>query len=148
MRQFFNIFPIFLLCLWGTACTKAPQPITLQKQEVLHVYTWSNYFSSDAIKKFEETAHAKVEFSYFSSNEELMAKLQAGAKGYDVIVPSGYVVRALISLGILLPLQSELWPELKNLSPQFRAPVYDAHHEYSVPFVWGISGLAVNRAKV
>lgn len=131
-----------LLSLNG--CTKRQ---TNQKAS-LHVYTWSNYFNPDLITQFEKEAGVKVEFSYFSSNEELVAKLQAGAKGYDVVVPSGYVIKAMKSLNLLAPLKGKDWPEMKELLGRFRAPQFDPDHDVSAPFAWGTTGLAVNKSRL
>lgn len=137
---------LFLLML--AACTKKDAPPAAAEPKELNVYTWSNYFAPEVIEEFEKKSGAKVRFSYFSSNEELLAKLQAGAKGYDVIVPSGYVVRAMKSLGLLEPLGEGAIPETKNLLPQFQSPPFDPKLEYVTPFSWGITGLGVNKNRV
>ncbi len=144
------------LGLMSIGCTKKNPESTGSgnsgESKVLHLYCWSNYFSPSLIKAFEEKHGAKVEFSYFSSNEELLAKLQAGAKGYDIIVPSGYLIKALKELYLIQPLTPDLsalnWPELKNLLPRTRAPAFDPQHVYTVPYMWGTGGLAVNKDKV
>jgi len=116
--------------------------------KVLNLYCWSNYFSPDLIKRFEEKTGAKVVLNFFSSNEELLAKLQAGARGYDVIVPTGYLVKALRELQLIEKLGPLDWPELSKLSPRFQKPAFDPEHEYTIPYAWGTTGIAVNRAKV
>ncbi len=126
------------------ACTKE----SVDAPTAINVYTWSNYFSPEAVARFEKESGVKVNFSYFSSNDELMAKLQAGARGYDVILPSGYVVKALKTLGLLQPLKGGAMAEAKHLTARFRNPAYDPDLEYVMPFTWGTTGLAVNKAKV
>ena len=116
--------------------------------KVLNLYCWANYFSPDVIKRFEEKAKVKVNMDFFSSNEELLAKLQAGARGYDVIVPTAYLVKALNELKLIVPLGKLDWPELQTLTSRFKAPDYDPTHEYTIPYSWGTTGIAVNRAKV
>ncbi len=44
---------------------------------------------------------SKLIYDTFSSNEDLLAKLQAGATGYDVIVPSDYMVTIMRQLDML-----------------------------------------------
>ena len=64
----------------------------LAKEDVLHLYNWNDYIAPETVERFEKFCSCKVKQSYFSDNEELMAKLSAGAKGYDVMVPtSNYV---------------------------------------------------------
>lgn len=141
-----------------TACTKkqAPTPeaetsSTPPKDytgQTLQIYTWSNYINPDVIKKFEESTKAKVQLNYFSSNEELLAKLQAGARGYDVIIPSGYLVRALKELQLVEPLGALNWPEFGSLANRFKAPEFDPKFEYAVPYAWGTTGISVNRDRL
>jgi spermidine/putrescine transport system substrate-binding protein len=145
-----RILPLVLLAALSACSKKAPEAAApaAAKPAAINVYTWSNYFSPDAVAQFEKESGVKVNFSYFSSNEELMAKLQAGARGYDVILPSGFVVKALKTLGLLQPLKAGAFPEAKHLSARFRNPDFDRDLEYAVPFAWGTTGLAINKAKV
>lgn len=151
----------FVLGLFS-GCTKKPETTApdsastaaasgaakLGEGKTLNIYAWANYFSPEVVKRFEEKTGAKVVFTYFSSNEELLAKLQAGARGYDLIVPSGYLITALKELKLIDPLGKLEWPELKNLSARFKSPEFDPSHEYTIPYSWGTTGIAVNRAKV
>lgn len=144
----------FVLGLFS-GCTKKTETTTpdtastaAASGKTLNIYAWANYFSPDVVKRFEEKTGAKVVFTYFSSNEELLAKLQAGARGYDLIVPSGYLITALKELKLIDPLGKLDWPELAKLSPRFRSPEFDPNHEYTIPYSWGTTGIAVNRAKV
>jgi len=66
----------------------------------LHLYNWNNYISDETIKRFEADCKCDVVQTYYSDNEELLAKLAAGAKGYDVLVPTANAVQALIKGGI------------------------------------------------
>ena len=118
------------------------------KVPVLRVYTWSNYLPDEVLKKFTEKTGIKVELSYLSSNEEMFAKLRAGASGFDVIQPSDYMMRQLIRLNMLRPLEKEALPNLVHLDPAYQDPSYDPGQRFSVPFTWGTTGIAVNTEKV
>lgn len=102
----------------------------------------------EVIQEFENKTGAKVHLDYFSSNEELLAKLQgsiqAGGAGYDVIFPSDYMVGNLATLGLIQPLDRTKLTVLKEFDPNFLKPAYDPDLKYSVPFAWGTTGLAVN----
>jgi spermidine/putrescine transport system substrate-binding protein len=130
------------------AAPQAASALQTAPAKTLNVYTWTNYFHTKAIEKFESENNVKISFSYFSSNEELLAKLQAGAKGYDVIVPSGYVVQAMKSLELLESLNGKSLSEHKNLQKIFQSPPYDPELEFVMPFAWGTTGLAVNTKRV
>src|SRR3954465_12165422 len=88
---------------------------TSQKGQVLHLFAMSNYFPPEVLTKFEKDYNCEVRYDNFSSNEELLAKLQAGATGYDVIVPSDYMVRALIAGKLIRELDKSKLPNFKNL---------------------------------
>src|SRR5258707_7391587 len=88
-------------------------------KDQLHFYNWNNYIASETVKRFEEFCKCEVVQTYYSDNEELLAKLAAGAKGYDVLVPTGNAVHALIRGSQLKPLDKKELPNLKNVDPLF-----------------------------
>jgi spermidine/putrescine-binding protein len=114
----------------------------------LHVYNWSEYLPDEVIKKFEEKYGVKVTYDKYSSNEEMYAKLKAGGSGYDLIFPSGYMVSALKREGLLAPINKANIPNLKNLDPNVKDALNDPNYEYSVPYMWGMTGIAINTEKV
>src|SRR4029077_947777 len=129
-----------------SACTKktevpsgnAGAPASANK--VVNLAIWSNYLSPELIAEFEKRTGVKVQVSNYSSNEELLAKLQAGASGYDVVVPSDYMVFAMVKLGLLHELDHALLPHSKSLDARFLRKAYDPGNKYSVPYDWGTTG--------
>ena len=65
-------------------------------KDEFHLYNWNNYIAPETIKRFEDSCKCEVVQTYYSDNEELLAKLAAGAKGYDMLVPTSNAVEALI----------------------------------------------------
>ena len=116
-----------------------------EHQPVLAVYVWTGYVPTEVYERFEAETGARVIEMNFASNEELRAKLVAGAEGYDVVCPTDYMVRLLVRDGLLLPLDQALLPGLDAIAPRFRDPPYDPGHAHSVPFAWGVSGIAYDR---
>ncbi|NBT58865.1 spermidine/putrescine ABC transporter substrate-binding protein [bacterium] len=114
----------------------------------LRVCTWSNYFPEKSLQEFTAKTGIRVELTYISSNEELFAKLKAGATGFDIIQPSDYITRRLIALSMLAPLEARLLPNLHHISPYYFKLSYDPGLKYSVPFTFGTTGIAVNTSKV
>jgi len=110
----------------------------------LNLYAMSDYFPKDILKEFERQKNVRIHYDHFSNNEELLAKLQAGATGYDVIVPSDYMVVALIENRLLSPLQHEYLPHLNNIAEPFKHRSYDVKSTYTVPYLWGTTGIAYN----
>lgn len=110
----------------------------------LVLYNWTEYMDPDLLTKFEEEYGVTVTEDFYPSNEELLARIQGGASGYDVIVPSDYMVSIMIDQGILLPLSDEAVPNVENIGDQFASPPYDPELAYSMPFQYGTTGLGVN----
>jgi len=94
--------------------------------------------------KFKEETGIKVIEDNFSSNEDLLAKLQGGSTGYALIVPSDYTAFIMIDQGMLEELDHSNIPNLKNLDKQFTEMYYDPGNKYCVPYLWGTTGIGYN----
>ena len=114
----------------------------------LHLYNWNNYIAPETIKRFEAECKCEVVQTYYSDNEELLAKLAAGAKGYDVMVPTGGTVEALIKGGQLQPLDLAKLPNLKNVDRVYLNTRWDPGNKYSVPYAMSTTILGYNDQKM
>jgi spermidine/putrescine-binding protein len=112
-----------------------------QLEDELNVYNWSAYFSPDNKKAFEQEYGVTITEDNYASNEELIAKLQGGAKGYDIVAPTGYAVETLIAGNLLMPLDLSRIPNLTNADPQFLDAGFDPGNAHSVPKDWGTTGV-------
>jgi spermidine/putrescine transport system substrate-binding protein len=54
--------------------------------------SWPNYHDPANFDAFATETGAYVDMSVFGSNEEMLAKLQAGGTGWDVFVPTNYTI--------------------------------------------------------
>jgi spermidine/putrescine transport system substrate-binding protein len=121
------------------------------EEKKLNLYNWTDYVAKSTIPSFEEKTGIQVTQDFYSSNEELLAKLQAGGTGYDVIVPSDYMVSVMIKSDLLQPLDKSKVPNFKNVGEiyfDFRNLPYDPDNEYSVPYQWGTTGILYNKKEV
>jgi spermidine/putrescine transport system substrate-binding protein len=129
----------------------SPTPIpsyTLEKE--FYLFNWSDYFSPDNKKTFTTQFGLSnfVEDTY-PSNEEMLAKLQAGGKGqYDVAVPTEEFVATMASGGFLQKLDLGRLPNLKTINPKFRSLPSDPNNDYIVPKDWGTTGIIYRGNKV
>jgi spermidine/putrescine transport system substrate-binding protein len=106
----------------------------------LVIYNWSEYDAASTTKKFEANhPSTNVKETYYSSNDELLAKLAAGGTGYDIIVPSQNAVAQLITQNGLMQLDKALLPNLKNLDPKFVKASYDPTGNFHVIKDYGIT---------
>ena len=108
---------------------------------VLHYYNWADYVNPETYKAFTADTGVKIKKDFFVSNEELQAKLQGGARGFDLACPTGYMVQILADAGLLEELDwSQLATVEKNLDERFRKLPYDPDDKWSVPKDWGTTG--------
>lgn len=114
----------------------------------LYLFAWSEYVPQSVIDGFTEETGIKVHYETYDSNEAMIAKLVGGGGNYDLIQPSEYAVEALAQAGRLLPLDRANIPNFGNLSPQYLDQPFDPGNKYSVPYMVGTVGIAVNTDKV
>jgi spermidine/putrescine transport system substrate-binding protein len=130
--------------LTATAAASCSGP----EQPVLRVLTWANYFAKDTVSGFEREAGCRVAVDYIESSETLRTKLAGGNSGYDVVFPSDEVLAGLIAQGLLEPLDSSKLPNRSNLSKRFVGRDFDPRNAYSLPYMWGTTGIAYHTEKV
>lgn len=115
-------------------------------EKVLNVYAWAGEIPNSLIQKFEKETGIHVNFSTYDSNETLYAKLRANKQNmYDVICPSAYYVERMRNQGLLTKLDLSQLPNLSNLDILFTEQAYDPENQYSIPLVWGTTGIFYNQ---
>lgn len=119
-----------------------------QAEPVLNVYIGTNYIADETIQRLEKECHCRVEQNYFNANEEMLAKIAAGATGYNVIVPTSYAVNELAKMGKLKPLDLKRLTNLKYIDVHFLNQPYDPDNKYSVPYAYTPVFLAYNEDKL
>lgn len=108
----------------------------------LSVYNWADYIDESLLAKYEEKYGVKIIYDTYASNEDLLAKLQAGATGYDIVVPSDYMVTQMIELGLLAEIDLNKIPNVKNVDPRNMNAPYDPGNKHCLPYQWGTTGIA------
>lgn len=110
----------------------------------LFLYNWGNYTSPEMVKKFEEKYDVKVTITDFDSNDTALAKVEAGASGFDLVVPSAGFVKIYYEKGLSQELDLSRLPNHKNIAPEWLNVDWDPGRTLSVPFQWGSTGVSVN----
>ena len=118
------------------------------EEKELALYNWSDYVAKSTIPSFEEKTGIQVTQDFFGSNEDLLGKLQAGATGYDVIVPSDYMVAVMIKSDVIQKLDKSKIPNTKNVGEDYMGLSFDPKNEYSLPYQWGTTGILYNKKEV
>jgi spermidine/putrescine transport system permease protein len=117
----------------------------------LNFFNWSNYMPQSVLDKFKQKYGIKVNYSTFSSNEEMLAKIQAGgASQYDLAVASDYMIQIMLKQKNLLlqPINLKNIPNFANIAPLRKNLFFDPKNKYTVPYMCGTALIAVNTAKV
>lgn len=118
-------------------------------RETLNVLNWTSYIPDDVINDFESEYGVKVNYSTYSSNEELLAKVSSATPGtYDVVFPSDYMVELMIRRDLLAPLDVSRLENFSNLDPRFLNQEFDADNSYSLPFLLATTVFLYDETKV
>lgn len=117
-------------------------------KKVLKVYNWGDYIDPDVLDSFQEEFGIRVIYDEFATNEEMYAKIKAGASDYDILIPSDYTIKRMIDEDMLYPLDMENIPNYKYIDDRFKNLAYDPDNEYSVPYMWGTVGILYNTKMV
>ena len=132
------------------ACTTTMAMAKDATQE-LYFYNWSDYIADDTISNFTKSTGVKVTYDVYDSNEVLEGKLLSGRSGFDLVSPSHDFYKTQVRAGVYAKLDKSKLPNLKNLDPkimQVISEAYDKDNQYGIPYLWGTTGFAYNKAKV
>ena len=156
---------LLTLSLSVTLCSCAEQA-SASNVTTLYVYNWGEYISDgsegtlDVNEMFEQWyfqktgKRVKVNYSTYSSNESMYAKISSGSVNYDVIVPSDYMIERLIDEDLLAKLDYSNIPSVGNILDRFQNADYDpdldgdGYSDYSVPYLYGMIGIIYNTTMV
>lgn len=110
----------------------------------LSLYNWGDYINPDVLTRFTEETGITVTLDTYSSNEEMLAKIQAGATGYDIVFPSVHMNDIMLKLGLLEKTGINAHPDFANIDPAFLRAKEDPASEYCLPYAWGTVGVFYN----
>lgn len=121
------------------------QTLFAADENIVNVYTWSGVIPDSVIQQFEKETGIKVNFSTYDSNEIMYAKLKSAQNhGYDVVEPSSYYIDRMRRQDLLEKLDRTKLTHFKNINPEFLNQAYDPKSSYSIPFIWGVTGIFYN----
>ncbi|NLE25045.1 MAG: spermidine/putrescine ABC transporter substrate-binding protein, partial [Clostridiaceae bacterium] len=110
----------------------------------INVFNWGEYMDETLIDEFEDQTGIKVNYKTYATNEELLAKMEAGGSSYDVVFPSDYAISEMIKKGMLLEIDFSNIPNYKYIDEKYKNTEYDPENRYSVPYFWGTIGILYN----
>ncbi|APO70786.1 spermidine/putrescine ABC transporter substrate-binding protein (plasmid) [Rhizobium gallicum] len=110
----------------------------------LNLYVWANSISPALIEKFSKENDVKVNVDGYTSNEDLLTKLQAGSSGYDIATPSQHFLRVMIDEGLIENYGANKLKAYENIDSRWRNQWWDEEQEYSIPIAYGTAGFVIN----
>lgn len=160
MKKLCFALALVLLVLVFASCGGKDASVEKQKTEVLYVYNWGEYISDGSEESFDTNAefeaycrevlgrNVKVNYSTFSSNEDMYAKVSSGAIAYDVLIPSDYTIERMVNEQLIRPLDLSKIPNYRFISDDFKGEnvYYECGTEetYSIPYFYGMIGIIYN----
>ena len=146
--------------LIAVAALVAAVACTSNREGILKVYNWSDYIDESVLPEFESWykemtgEDIQVVYQTFDVNETMLSKIEKGHEDYDVVCPSDYILERMMNTGLVQPLDFESIPDSVNYialnkSPYMKKMFRDINpnidaNDYSVPYMWGTTGIIYN----
>ncbi|CPR13608.1 ABC transporter, periplasmic spermidine putrescine-binding protein PotD (TC 3.A.1.11.1) [Brenneria goodwinii] len=111
------IFGLVLSCVFSSLPAKAAGELRL--------YNWGDYINPEVLTRFTQETGINVKLDTYGSNEEMLAKIQAGASGYDIVFPSVHMQDAMAALKLLARTDINSPPILNISTRRFYGPKAD-----------------------
>lgn len=111
----------------------------------LNIYAWADSIAPELLEKFTQETGIDIAFDSYNSNEDMLTKLQAGASGFDLVMPSHHFVKIMIEEGLLEDIDAHDMPAFQQVDEKWRNEWWDENNDYSIPFAYGTAGFTVNR---
>lgn len=136
----------------GISPTAAPTKAATQspaesEAQALNFHNWETYIDPTTLSDFEKKFNVKIDYTTYSSNEQLLEDVHANPGAYDLVVPSDYMLTIMRRENLVAPLNKDNVPNLKNIDPSFLNLPFDPGNRYCVPYQWGTGGIGYNIKK-
>ncbi|ELH4236028.1 extracellular solute-binding protein [Vibrio fluvialis] len=116
----------------------------MAEDQELYFYNWSEYIPNEVLEDFTKETGIKVIYSTYESNESMYAKLKTQGSGYDLVVPSTYFVSKMRKEGMLREIDKSKLSHFTDLDPNYLNKPFDPDNKYSIPYIWGATGIGIN----
>ncbi len=116
----------------------------IDAESVINVFNYAEYIPDSVIEKFEKKYGVKVNYSYFASNEEMVAKLAINSSAFDVVFGADHGIAPMIERRMVQKIDLDKVPNFKYIDTAFRDNEFDPNNEYTVAFMGSTVSMAVN----
>lgn len=148
-KTFFNSTRLWIIFLWIALFAGVlyipPLFDSLFQENSITVLTWAEMIDPDIVSQFERESGIKVKLRFFESNEELFVKmLMTKTEGFDIVLPSDYIIEKLINYSLIKPINKEKLLFWNRINPALLDKFFDPGNVYSIPYYWAVYGLGIN----
>jgi len=116
-------------------------------QGQLNIYNWGDYINPEVLTRFTEETGINVSLDTYGTNEEMLAKIQTGATGYDIVFPSVHMRDIMQKLDLLHDAKVNTLKGFENIDPANKISKVDPESSYCLPYAWGAVGVFYNKAE-
>jgi spermidine/putrescine transport system substrate-binding protein len=109
--------------------------------QTLSLFNWATYIGDNTVSDFEKLCGVTVQYDVYESDEALIARLRQGNPGYDLAFPTDYAVAIMARDGMVGEIDLANIPNVANIDERYLQPYFDPENAYSVPYVWGTTGI-------
>jgi spermidine/putrescine transport system substrate-binding protein len=161
--KFMRNLVVLLLLVTGISIFNSCKQSDDSRKKVLKIYNWADYIDEGLLTEFpkwykEQTGEdVKIVYQVFDMPEIMYTKVAMGKEDFDLACPTQYLVEKMLKNDLLLPIDRNFGKTenyLGNISPFLRERM-DAFsiagkkaEDYTVPYMWGTSGILYNTEKV
>jgi putrescine transport system substrate-binding protein len=120
------------------------------RQAVLNIYAWPEYFPPSIVHKFEAETGIHVNYSVFDSPDAAETALSVGSSNYDIVTMNAvpHLARE-IPQNFWKKLDPAQIPNARNADPLILRLLerVDPGNAHAVPWMWGTTGVIYNADK-
>ncbi|MBE5801246.1 MAG: spermidine/putrescine ABC transporter substrate-binding protein [Clostridiales bacterium] len=138
MKKFLAVVLILMMML----------PMYASAQEVVNVYNWEDYIDESVLELFEQETGIHVNYMNFTTNEDMIVKVETSPGAFDLVFPSEYMVERMLAKDLLAEINYDNVPNAQYTLPNLLNPSYDPNNAHSIPYMWGTVGILYNTTMV
>jgi spermidine/putrescine transport system substrate-binding protein len=113
----------------------------------LNYFSWAAFIHPKVVQGFEDEYGVKVNKTFFSNDDQMVAKLASGLP-FDVVTTNSAYMLPLTEGGLLAEIDHGALTNLDQVIPFFQDPPFDPGATYSLPYAYGPTGIGWNDSKV
>ena len=150
IKRLILLINVILILAVLFSCNTSSKLRNVEDNQKLYVYNWGIYIDKSVIKSFEDKYNCEVIYDEFDTNEEMYAVVSTGARVYDVLCPTDYMIEKMIKKGLLYEYDITELPNYENIDKRMLRIIssFDKNNTYVVPYVHSTLGMIYNKTEL